>query len=161
MYTEVYTHNTSWSGVNAWMHTTSEHKHRCPRSVWECRSGGSLPSSCSEPGGKREAVPGHSGTCFNSSLGLFPSCHFFIFFPFLHCNRADSTATGRVFNESNPLDCLISCGQACFWQLTFPTVCCWNVHTPQQLTQCWKHNTEERESSLQTAPQTEGREECI
>lgn len=38
---------------------------------------------------------------------------FFIFF-FFPCNRADSMATGRVFNESNPHDCLISCGQACF-----------------------------------------------
>lgn len=79
-----------------------------------------------------------SGACSNFILGFFPS-----WFSFFSAAEQTPCLQGRcLMSQIQSLECLISCGQACFWQLTFLTARCWKTHTPQTIntmlkTQSW------------------------
>lgn len=123
-----------------WIRVLSRCKHRseCTQSqgvstdvhgVWGCKRGGSVPSAGIARGGKREGEPVFLAHAPTSSWAFsLPALGFF--------SAAEQTPClqGRcLMSQIQSLECLISCGQACFWQLTFPTACCWKTHTPQTI----------------------------
>lgn len=119
-----------------WIHPVSGHKHRCPRwpRMWAWWERTELALCMGWEGGCARA----SGACSDFILGFFPS-----WFSFFSAAEQTPCLQGRcLMIQIQSLECLISCGQACFWQLTFLTARCWKTHTPQTIntmlkTQSW------------------------
>lgn len=129
--THMYVHKENgevfWPGINA--RANAQHASINVQSTWRCKHAGNTASFGIAHRSEREAMLVLLAHAPASSWAFFPSC--FIFFP-----AAEQTPClqGRcLMRQIQSLECLISCGQACFWQLTFPTACCWKIHTPQTI----------------------------